>query len=233
MSTHIGAKEGQIAERVLMPGDPLRAKYIAENFITNPVCHNEVRGMLGFTGTYKGVPVSVQGSGMGMPSISIYATELMKFYGAKKIMRIGTCGCYADDMDVGDVVLAISASTNSNINHRIFFGDYAAAADFELLYNAYNTAKDKGLKVHVGNVLSSDCFYVDDPNEWKKWKEYGVMNVEMEANALYTIAAKYGVQALAIFTVSDSLVKDQYMSSEQREKSLNNMITLALDSIIK
>lgn len=233
MSTHIGAKSGDIAERVLMPGDPMRAKYIAENFLENAVCYTKVRGMLGFTGTYKGVKVSIQGSGMGMPSISIYVTELMKEYGIKKIMRIGTCGCYADDVDVGEVIMAISASTNSNINHRIFNGDYAAAADFDLLYNAYNTAKEKGLKVHVGNVLSSDCFYGDDPDEWKKWKEYNVENVEMETNALYTIAAKYRVKALGIFTVSDSLVKDQYMTSEERERTLNDMIGLALDTIIK
>lgn len=234
MSTHIAAKPGEIADRVLIPGDPLRAKYIAETFLDNSVCYNNIRGMLGFTGTYKGVPVSVQGSGMGMPSISIYATELMRFYGVKKICRIGTAGCYNPDWNVGDVVLAMAASTTSNINHRRFNADFAACADFELLYNAYNAAKENNIPVHAGNILSADLFYTDSADEWKIWADYGVYTVEMEANALFTIAAKEKAQALAMFTITDHLAKDvPEMPAEDRERSLNDMIRIALDGIIK
>ena len=235
MSTpHNSANVGDIAERLLIPGDPLRAKYIAEHFLDNAVCYNKVRGMLGFTGTYKGVPVSVQGSGMGMPSISIYAHELLNVYGVKKICRIGTAGCYNPDWNVGDVVLAMSASTDSNINRRRFNADYAACADFDMLYNAYNASKELGIGVHAGNVLSSDVFYQDDPQSWKLWAEYGVYTVEMESNALYTIAAKAKAQALAIFTISDHLAKKvPDLTTAERETNLNNMIKIALDGIIK
>lgn len=234
MSTHIGAKQGEVAERILLPGDPLRAKYIADNFLENAVCYSKVRGMYGFTGTYKGVPVSVQGTGMGLPSISIYVTELIREYGVKKLIRIGTCGTNKPELVVGDVIMAITASTDSNINYRIFKGDYAAAADFELLYTAYNTAKARGVEAKVRKALSGDTFYRYDPDEWKKWAEYDVAVGEMEGNALYTIAAKYRVQALAMFTISDSKFnREANMTSEQREKSLNDMITLALDTIIQ
>lgn len=235
MSTpHNSANVGDIAQRVLIPGDPMRAKYIADNFLEDAVCYNRVRGMLGFTGKYKGVPVSVQGSGMGIPSISIYATELMRFYGVKKICRIGTAGCYNPDWNVGDVVLAMSASTDSAINQHRFNADYAACADFEMLYNAYNASKELGIPVHAGNVLSSDVFYQDDPDGWKLWADYGVYTVEMESNALFTIAAKEKAQALAIFTISDHLAKKvPDLTTEQRETNLNNMIKIALDGIIK
>ena len=233
MSTpHNAAKAGDIAERVLMPGDPLRAKYIAENFLENAVCYNNVRGMLGFTGTYKGVPVSVQGSGMGMPSISIYATELLRFYGVKKIIRIGTAGCYNPDWNVGDVVLGMAASTTSAMNHRRFNADYAACCDFELLHNAYHAAEENGIPVHAGNVLSSDAFYDSEGSEL--WAEYGVYAVEMESNALFTIAAKEKAQALAMFTISDHLAKDvPELTAEERQTNLNDMIRIALDCIIK
>lgn len=230
---HNSAKVGDIADKILLPGDPLRAKYIAENFFENPVCFNEVRGMLGFTGTYKGQKVSVMGTGMGMPSTSIYVTELMQVYGIKKAIRIGTCGCFDEDIKVGSVVIGISASTDSNINHRDLNADYAAACDFELLYNAYNTAIERKIPVHVSKVLSSDLFYKDDPDEWKKWAHYGVKNVEMESNAIYTIAAKFGVKALAIFTVSDHMLSKAELTTDERQTKLNDMITLALDTIIK
>ena len=233
MSTHIGAKMGDVADRILLPGDPMRAKYIAENFLENPVCYNQVRGMYGYTGTYKGVRVSVQGTGMGMPSISIYVTELMKEFGVQKLIRIGTCGVMDPELKVGDVVMAISASTDSNINHRIFLGDYAAAANFDLLYTAYNTAKEKGIKACVKMAVSGDCFYGDDSTPRKKWGEYGIAVGEMEANALYTIAAKYRRQALAMFTISDSPFEERDMTSEEREKNLNNMIELALETAIQ
>ena len=233
MSTHIGAKMGDVADRILLPGDPMRAKYIADNFLENAVCYNTVRGMYGYTGTYNGVRVSVQGTGMGMPSISIYVTELMKEFGVQKLIRIGTCGVMDPDLKVGDVVMAISSSTDSNINYRVFKGDYAAAADFDLLYTAYNTAKERNIKACVKMALSSDCFYSDSSINGKKWGEYGVAVGEMESNALYTIAAKYKRQALAMFTISDSPFEDRDMTSEEREKSLNDMIKLALESIIK
>ena len=234
MSTHIGAKQGDVAERILLPGDPLRAKYIADNFLENAVCFNNVRGMLGFTGTYNGQRVSVMGTGMGMPSISIYVTELIKDFGVKKLIRIGTCGTNTPELVVGDVIMAITASTDSNINHRVFNGDYAAAADFELLYTAYNTAKERGIEAKVRKALSGDTFYRYDPDEWKKWAEYDVQVGEMEGNALYTIAAKYRAQALAIFTISDSKFnREANLSSEERERNLNNMIKLALETIIK
>ena len=230
---HIGANKGDIADKILLPGDPLRAKYIAENFLENPVCFNEVRGMLGFTGTYKGEKVSVMGTGMGMPSISIYTTELFNVYGVKKAIRIGTCGCYDEDIKVGSVVIGMSASTDSNINHRVFGADYAATCNFELLYNAYNTAVEREIPVHVGPVMSSDTFYTADPEEWKLWAKYGVKNVEMESNALYTIAAKFGVKALAIFTVSDHMLSKDELTPAERQTKLNDMIVLALDTIIK
>lgn len=231
---HNRANKGDIAPGVLMPGDPLRAKYVAENFLENPVLFNDVRGMLGYTGTYKGHRVSVMGSGMGIPSISIYANELYMFYDVEKIIRIGTCGCHDEDMNVGSVFIAQSASTNSNINHRIFQGDYAACADFGMLYNAFNAARELGKNVRVGNVLSSDTFYGENPDEWKLWHKYGVKNVEMESNGLYTAAAKHGKKALGLFTVSDHMLhKEQNMTPEEREKSLNDMIVIALETIIK
>lgn len=232
MSVHIGAKEGQIAESVLLPGDPLRAKFIAENFLENPVCYNEVRGMYGYTGIYKGKRVSVQGTGMGMPSISIYVNELIQFYGVKNLIRVGTCGSYQEEVKVRDVILAMSASTDSAINKLRFNGmDFAPTASFELLKKAYDVSVAKGLSTKVGSVLSSDTFYHDDPESWKLWANYGIMAVEMEAAALYTLAAKFGVKALAILTVSDHLVTGELTTAEERQKTFTDMIEVALETI--
>ena len=205
MTIHCSANKEDIEKSVLMPGDPLRAKYIAENFLTDVKLVNSVRNMLAYTGTYKGKRVSIQGTGMGLPSHSIYVNELIQFYGAKRLIRIGSAGSCSDDVNVRDIVLAQSASTNSGINKRRFNGlDYAPSANFELLYDAYNIAKAKGANVKVGNVLSSDLFY-DDTNHFslKTWADYGVLAVEMETAELYTLAAKNGVEALSILTISD------------------------------
>jgi len=229
MSIHISANKGDIAETVLLPGDPLRAKAIAENFLTDAVCYNNVRGMLGYTGMYKGQRVSVQGTGMGMPSLAIYVNELIQL-GAKRLIRVGTCGAYIRDLNVGDIIIALSASTDSNINDHYFpRASYAPTASFGLLYNTYNAAKDAGLKVQVGPIFSSDVFYQDDPKHYEKWANFGILAVEMESAALYALAAKNNVEALAILTVSDSLVTGAIASSEEREQNFLKMATLALD----
>lgn len=230
---HIMAKEGSIAETVLLPGDPLRAKFIAENFLEDVVCYNEVRGMYGYTGTYKGKRVSVQGTGMGLPSHSIYVNELIKFYGAKRLIRIGSAGSINDNVNVRDLVLAQSASTNSGINKRRFQGlDYAPTANFELLYDAYNIAKNKGVNVKVGNVLSSDLFY-DNTNGFgaKNWAEYGCLAIEMETAELYTLAAKYNVEALSILTISDHVFRGEETSPEERQNTFTDMMEVALQLI--
>jgi len=230
MSVHIGAKTGEIAEVVLLPGDPLRAKFIAESFLEDVVCYNEVRGMYGFTGTYKGKRVSVQGTGMGAPSISIYANELIESYGAKKLIRVGTCGSIQKNVKVRDVILAMGSCTNSGINKMRFKGmDFSAIASFELLNRAYNVAKDKGITAKVGNVLTSDLFYNDDPDAWKLWAKYGVLAIEMEATALYTLGSKYGVDTLAILTVSDNIVTGDETTSEERQSTFTSMIEIALE----
>jgi purine-nucleoside phosphorylase len=230
MSIHIGAKEGEIASTVLLPGDPLRAKYIAENFLTNTTCYNEVRGMYGYTGTYKGKRVSIQGTGMGIPSISIYVNELITNYKAKNLIRIGSCGSMQPDIKIRDVILAMSASTDSHINKIRFNGmDYAPTADFNLLKKAYDIALEKNISVKIGSVLTSDTFYQDDPNSWKHWANYGVLAVEMETAVLYTLAAKFKVNALSILTVSDSLVTREETTSEERQKTFNQMVEVALE----
>jgi purine-nucleoside phosphorylase len=230
MSIHIGAKEGDIASTVLLPGDPLRAKYIAENFLTDTICYNQVRGMYGYTGTYKGKRVSIQGTGMGVPSISIYLNELITSYKAKNLIRIGSCGSMQADIKIRDVILAMSASTNSHINKIRFNGmDYAPTADFNLLKKAYDIALEKNISVKIGSVLTSDTFYQDDPNSWKHWANYGVLAVEMETAALYTLAAKFKVNALSILTVSDSLVTREETTSEERQKTFNQMVEVALE----
>ncbi|MFQ3620341.1 MAG: purine-nucleoside phosphorylase [Spirochaetales bacterium] len=232
MSVHIGAKMGDIAETVLLPGDPLRAKYVAEKFLESPVCYNQVRNMLGFTGTYRGQRVSVQGTGMGIPSIGIYVHELIHSYGAKKLIRIGSCGALQEDLALRDVVLAVGACTNSSVNRLRFKGmDYAPIADFSLLLQAYEAAENLGIPVRAGNILSSDTFYDDDPDGWKLWAEYGVLAVEMESAILYTLAAKYKIQALSILTVSDSLPKKTATSAEERERTFDSMVHLALQLI--
>ncbi len=232
MSIHIGAKEGDIASTVLLPGDPLRAKYIAENFLTDAICYNKVRGMYGYTGTYKGKRISIQGTGMGIPSISIYVNELITNYKVKNLIRIGSCGSMQADIKIRDVILAMSASTNSHINKIRFNGmDYAPTADFNLLKKAYDIALEKNISVKIGSVLTSDTFYQDDPNSWKHWANYGVLAVEMETAALYTLAAKFKVNALSILTVSDSLVTREETTSEERQKTFNQMVEVALELV--
>ncbi len=235
MSTHINAKLGDIADIVLLPGDPLRAKYIAETFLENPVCYNQVRGMLGFTGTYKGVRVSIQGTGMGMPSLSIYVNELLRFYDVKKLIRVGSCGAMQPHVHIRDVILAQGASTTSNMNNRRFGeSTFAAISDFNLLHNTYLTAQEKNMKVHVGNILSEDSFYDDyNSNRNAKFIDYNILAVEMEAAELYTLAAKYKAQALCVLTVSDSLVTQEETTAEERERTFNDMITLVLDTVTK
>ena len=234
MSVHIAAKNGEIADTVLLPGDPKRAKWIAENFLENAVCYTDIRGMLGFTGTYKGKRISVQGTGMGIPSMSIYITELMKDYGVKTLIRVGSAGSYQEDVKIRDIVVALSTSTDSNINNRRFKGaSFAPTVNFDLLSKVLKTAEEKNIKIKAGNILTSDEFYNDDPSYFKEWAEFGVLAVEMETAALYTLASKYKVKALSILTISDSLVSPEITSSEEREKTFNEMIELALETAIK
>lgn len=230
MSIHIEAKPGQIAPFVLLPGDPLRAKFIAENFFENPVCHSQIRGMMGYTGTYKGKPVSVQGTGMGIPSISIYVHELICDYDVQTLVRIGTCGSWAEDLLVREVVLAQGACTDSSFNKLKFNGmDYAPLANFDLLCKAQEYAKQRGIKTHVANVLTSDTFYNDDhPNPYEIWNTYGVPAVEMEASALYTIAARFRRSALAILTVSNHLITGEELPALDRQESFKEMVEIAL-----
>ena len=230
MSIHIGAKQGQIAPTVLLPGDPLRAKHIAESMLEDVILFNEVRGMLGYTGRYKDKRVSVMGSGMGMPTLSIYVNELISEYQVKTLIWVGTCGAFQPDLKIGDIVLAMTASTDSQMNKLRFNGmDYAPAASFELLLKAYQVAKERGIDVRVGGMLSDDTFYHDDPNWWKIWAEYGALVVEMESNALYTLAAKFKADALSILTVSDSLATGEEATAQQREQGFTQMAEIALE----
>ena len=232
---HNSAEVGDIAERILLPGDPLRAKYIAENFLTDAKEYSHVRNVLGYTGSYKGTPVSVQGTGMGMPSIAIYVHELINVYGVKKLIRVGSCGALAKDLHIRDVVIAQGTTTDSSMPKNIFGTsvNFAPLADFSLLENAVHHAREKHLPVRVGNVLSQDRFY-DDEIDFVKLLSYGVLAAEMETAALYLIAAKFGVQALGIFTVSDHITCDEARATpEERERSFNDMIELALESILK
>lgn len=229
---HIGAREGEIAEKVIMAGDPLRAKFMAETFLTNPVQYNAVRGMLGYTGEYKGKRVSVQGHGMGIPSIGIYTYELFNFYGVKRIIRTGSAGAYHPDLQLGDVVLGMGACTDSNYADQYNLpGVYAPIADFGLLSAAAAKAKTMGINYKVGNILSSDVFYGDDAERWHQWQKMGVLAVEMEAAALYMNAARSGNEALCICTISDSLVHGTACSAEQRQTSFTNMMEIAFDII--
>ena len=233
MSVHIGAKENEIAETVLLPGDPLRAKFIAETFLENPVCYNEVRNMFGYTGTYKGKRVSVQGTGMGVPSISIYVNELMASYNVQKLIRVGTCGAIQKDVKVRDVILAMTSTTDSNMNKLLFDGiDFAPTANFDLLKKAYDTGIQKGLNLKVGNVFTADQFYNDKANH-ELWAKYGILAIEMETTALYTLAAKYGRQALSILTVSDHILTGEETTAEERQTTFNDMIEVALDAAIE
>ena len=234
MSTHIGAEPGQVAPRVLLPGDPLRAKWIAETYLNEARCYSTVRNALGFTGTYQGVEVSVQGTGMGAPSISIYAHELLNDYGASTLIRVGSCGALAPTLKLRDVIAAIGASTDSAMN-RVRFGglvDYAAVADFGLLRAAVDAAGRRGIGLTVGPVLTCDAFYADRPDLLDTLAGYGVLAVEMEAAALYTIAARFRARALAVLTVSDHLATGERASTSEREQTYGDMIEVALDAAI-
>lgn len=226
---HINAPAGAFAETVLMPGDPLRAKHIADTFLQDAVCVNTVRNMFGYTGTYKGKKVSVLGSGMGVPSMSIYATELVKFYGVKNIIRIGSCGALPLDVKVRDVVIGMGASTDSMVNRNRLGGlDFAAIASFSLLEKAVAAARAKDINVKVGNVFTSDLFYNPSETLFDTLEKYGVLAVEMEAAGLYGVAAEYGINALAIFTVSDHIRTGEALSAELRQTSFNEMVEVAL-----
>jgi len=233
LSTHINTKIGDIAEIVLLPGDPMRAKYIAETFLEDAKCYNTVRGMFGYTGYFNGKRVSVQGTGMGMPSLSIYVNELLRFYNVKTLIRVGSCGAMLPHVNIRDIILAQAACTTSNMNNRRFPGiTFAPISDFDLLYRTYGKALEKSYPVHVGNILSEDSFYDDDNSgRNQKMTEYGVLAVEMEAAELYTLAAKYHAKALCVLTVSDSLVTSEETSAEEREKTFNEMITLVLETV--
>lgn len=229
MSIHIGAKPGEIAETVLMPGDPYRAKWAAETFLKDVVCINQVRGMLGFTGTWNGHRVTIQGSGMGMPSLSIYANELIRDYGAKSLIRIGSAGAMQHHVKVRDIVIAMTASTISTPS-RGFFRElsFAPCADFGLLEKAVAAARAKGTPTHVGGIYSADVFYDERPDLNEMMTRHGVLAVEMEAAELYTVAARHGIRALAVLTVSDHLLTHEALPSEDRERSFGDMVEIAL-----
>ncbi|MGF1741793.1 purine-nucleoside phosphorylase [Vibrio profundum] len=230
---HINAQMGDFAETVLMPGDPLRAKYIAENFLEDVQQVCDVRNMFGYTGTYKGKKVSVMGHGMGIPSACIYVHELIAEYGVKNIIRVGSCGAVRDDVNLMDVVIAMGASTDSKVN-RIRFNshDFAAIADFELLETAVAQARAQEVSVKVGNVFSADLFYSPEPEIFEKMKKLGMLGVDMEAAGIYGVAADLGAKALTILTVSDHILRGEKLSSEERQKSFNEMMNVALETAI-
>ena len=228
---HIKAEKGDIAEAVLLPGDPLRAKFIADHFLEDVKQFNDVRNMFGFTGTYKGKPVSVMGTGMGCPSIGIYTYELIHFFDVKKLLRIGTCGAMTEKLHLGDIVMAIGASTDSNYGAQFELpGSFSATASFDLLYKAQKSATEHGFPFMVGNVLSSDVFYSDTEGRTMRWTKMGILAAEMESYALYCNAARGGVEALAIFSVSDSIVTGEALSAEDRQNTFTNMMTVALET---
>ena len=231
MTVHIGAEPGAIAETVLMPGDPLRAKWAAETFLDDPVCVNQVRGMLGFTGTWKGNRVTIHGSGMGMPSLSIYANELIRDFGAKTLVRIGSCGAMQDHVKLRDVIIAMTASSYSTPSAS-FFRDlsYAPCADWSLLRAAVAAAEAKGSTTHVGGIYSADVFYDERPDLDEQMTRHGVLAVEMEAAELYPVAARLGARALAVLTVSDHLRTHEALPSSDRERSFGEMVEIALEA---
>ena len=230
MSVHIAARPGEIAETVLMPGDPLRAQWIAESYLEEPVCYNRIRGMLGYTGRYRGQRVSVQGSGMGIPSAMIYYQELIAEYGVRRILRTGTAGALQPDLALRDLVLALSASTTSSINKAQFpVADFAPTANAGLFLRAADYARQYNIAFRAGNVLSADVFYPLVPDAYMSWTQYGVLCVEMETAGLYTLAARHGVEALSILTVADSLVTGERTSPEERERSFASMAEWSLN----
>jgi purine-nucleoside phosphorylase len=229
---HISASEGDFAPSILLPGDPLRARYIAENFLEDVTQVNEVRNMLGYTGNYEGVPISVMGTGMGIPSASIYATELVNEYNVERLIRVGSCGAVTEKVAVRDVILAIGACTDSLVNRTRYGGlDFAAVADFWLLRAAAEAAASKGIEVKVGNVHSADLFYNSDPEAFNRMEAMGVLAVEMEAAGLYGVAAEHGARALTICTVSDHIRTGEATSSEEREKTFADMVEIALEAV--
>ena len=233
MSLHIAASKGKIAESVLLPGDPLRAQYIAENFLEEPVRYTDIRNMYGFTGRYKGVPVSVQGSGMGMPSMGIYSWELITEYGVQNLIRIGTAGAFTDELELGDIFLALAASTDSNYQHAFEVpGQYSPSASWELIKKVYAASNETGIEFKAGNVVTCDVFY-EFGDWWKKWAKMGVKAVEMETAALYMNAAYNNVNALSIISISDNFVTGAKSTVEERQNSFTNMMKLALEASVK
>ena len=232
MSTHIAAEPGQVAPHVLMPGDPLRARWIAQTFLEDATCYSEVRGMYGFTGTWQGRPVSVQGSGMGLPSISIYLNELFSEYDVQSVVRVGSCGALSEELGLRDMVIASGACTDSAMNRIRFEGfDYAPVADFHLLRKAYDAAQDQAVTSRVGLLMSGDSFYHPRPELVARMAEYGVLAVEMEASALYTLAAQHQRQALAICTVSDHIVTGEQTTALERQETFGPMVEVALAAL--
>ncbi|MCL1959386.1 MAG: purine-nucleoside phosphorylase [Spirochaetes bacterium] len=233
MSIHIAAKKGEIAETVLLPGDPLRAKFVADSFLKNVTQYTSIRNILGFTGTYKGKKLSVQGTGMGIPSISIYVNELFREYDVKRAIRIGTAGSINKDVQIRDLVLAMSACTDSNVNNiRFGYRNYAPTASFGLLKTSWDIATAKGWQPKAGSVVSCDMFYAENPDEWKLWAKFGCLAIEMECTELYTLAAKYGCEALGILTISDSLITNETTSAEERQTTFTRMMEVALETAI-
>lgn len=231
MTVHIGATTGDIAPVVLMPGDPLRAEWAAKTFLDNSRCVNRVRGMLGFTGTWRGHPVTIHGSGMGMPSLSIYANELIRDYGAETLIRIGSCGAMQEDVGIRDIVIAMTASSLSTPSRGIFREfSFAPCADYGLLAAAVAAAQARSATTHVGGIYSSDVFYDERPDLNEQMTRHGILAVEMEAAELYTLAARYGRRALAILTVSDHLLTQEALPSEERERSFGDMVEIALEA---
>ena len=229
---HNSAKMGDIAETILLPGDPLRAKFIAETYLENPVQFNAVRNMLGYTGNYKGKKVSVMGTGMGIPSIGIYSYELIHFYGVKNLIRVGSCGAFREDLDLYDIIFAMGACTNSNYAHQYNLpGTFSAIASWDLLYKAKQVADEKNIDVTIGNVLTGDIFYTPDADTYKKWANMNVLAAEMETYALYCNAANAGVNALTILTVSDSIALEKETTAEERQKSFTKMMEIALELV--
>ena len=231
---HNTAKAGDIAKTVLMPGDPLRSKFIAENFLKDPVLVNNTRGVQGYTGTWKGVPVTVMASGMGIPAIGIYSWELYSFYGVQNIIRIGSAGALKDDLKVMDIVIGQGACTDSNFAHQFAIpGTFAPIADYTLMRAAIDVMEEKGIEPKVGNLLSSDNFYSDGSDSADSWTKMGVMAIEMEAAGLYMNAARLGRRALAICTISDHIYRHEELSAEQRQNSFTQMMEIALDTAVK
>ena len=233
MSIHLEAKPGQIADTVLLPGDPLRAKFVAENLFEDAVCYNQVRGMYGYTGVYQGKQVSIQGTGMGVPSISIYLHELINEYGVKNLIRVGTCGCIQKDMQLGEVLLAIGACTDNIANKLVFDKiQFAPTANFELLNSAFKSSSEQNIPCTVGNIYSTDLFYLEDEHRYKELIQHGVMAVDMETSALYTMAARARVKALSILTVSDNIITGAASSSQDRQEKFMGMMKIALEAAL-